>query len=135
MRLRRFAQSALGVPFIVLGTQTVTHPHPRLNAAHNLRLPVPRVLVPLTGVAMVAGGLGLIFNRLPRTAAVGLATSLIPTTLGQHRFWVLPTGQARQEKLVNFVKNIGLIGGLITVVTATPKHSENPACSEKQKKG
>lgn len=113
----RIAQTALAIPFIVLGVQTVTNPGPRLGAAKRLGLPAPRALVRLTGMAMIVGGGGLVLNRCPRAAAVGLAASLIPTTAGQHRFWEEPAGRHRQEKLVNFVKNMGLFGGLLKIAT------------------
>src|SRR5690625_7179515 len=80
---RRIAQIALGVPFMVLGYQTAADPGPRVEATAALGLPEPETLTRATGSAMVLGGAALALNLLPRAAAVGLAASLVPTTLAE----------------------------------------------------
>lgn len=111
--ISRLAQLALGAPFLVLGYHTATDPGPRLEAAQALGLPEPETAVRAGGAVMVLGGAALALNVLPRTAALGLAASLVPTTLGAHAFWKAGDGETRAAKQVQFVKNLGLLGGLI----------------------
>lgn len=117
--VRRLAQIALGVPFVVLGTKTVTDPEPRAYAAASLGLPEPLLATRATGAAMITGGIALGFNILPRTAALGLAASLVPTTLLGHQFWEETEPQAHEARQIHFVKNIGILGGLLTFVAAS----------------
>lgn len=122
--LVRIAQVALATPFVVLGYQTVADPGPRAEAAKTLGFSDPQGLVQATGAAMVLGGAGLALNLLPRAAATGLAASLVPTTLAGHSFWNTTDADLRAAKQVQFLKNLGLCGGLIAVAVRGPKSAQ-----------
>ncbi len=113
--VRRAGQIALGVPFIVLGYQAAADPGPRVGAAADLGLPEPELAVKVNGAAMTLGGAALALNLLPRPAAVGLAASLVPTTLAGHPFWKAADPGTRASQRIQFLKNVGLIGGLLAV--------------------
>ena len=51
---------------------------------------------------------------LPRLSALALAGSLVPTTLGAHRFWE-QQGPAATQQRTQFLKNAAILGGLILV--------------------
>ncbi len=70
------------------------------------------------GVKVVAGSM-LALGRFPRLAATALAASLVPTTLAGHRFWEETDEAAKQEQTVHFLKNLGLLGGLLLAAAAT----------------
>lgn len=110
---RRLGQIALGIPFMVLGYQAAADPGPRVGAAADLGLPEPETLVKFNGVAMSLGGVAMAANIFPRPAALGLAASLVPTTLAGHAFWTSETAEARAGQQIQFLKNVGLIGGLL----------------------
>jgi putative oxidoreductase len=55
---------------------------------------------------------------LPRAAATGLIASLVPTTLAGHRFWEIDDPKQKSMQLTQFLKNLGLIGGLLLVLAA-----------------
>lgn len=118
--VRRLGQAALGVPFIVLGAQAAADPGPRVGAAEALGLPEPEALVRANGTAMAVGGAALVLNILPRAAAAGLAASLVPTTLAGHAFWKHEDDDARAAQKIQFLKNLGLAGALLTLA-ATPR--------------
>ncbi|AXH96215.1 DoxX family protein [Ornithinimicrobium avium] len=115
--LRRAAQIALGIPFVYLGYQAAAEPGARVDAAASVGLPEPELMVRANGAAMVAGGAALVANVLPRTAAAGLVVSLVPTTLAGHRFWDHEDAAARAGQRIQFLKNLGLAGGLLAVAT------------------
>jgi uncharacterized membrane protein YphA (DoxX/SURF4 family) len=64
---------------------------------------------------MVLGGTALVVNVLPRIAALGLVASLVPTTLAGHPFWKHEEAGARTAQRIQLLKNVGLVGGLLTV--------------------
>jgi putative oxidoreductase len=46
---------------------------------------------------------------------------LIPTTVVGHAFWQEPEVTGRKNQQVQFLKNLGLIGGLLLVLTEKSK--------------
>lgn len=119
--IRRLAQVALGVPFVVMGYQAASAPEKRAGAAAALGLPEPETMVRINGAAMVLGGAALALNTLPRAAATGLVASLIPTTLAGHPFWKIEDEAARASQQVQFLKNLGLAGGLLAFAATSRK--------------
>ena len=47
-----------------------------------------------------------------RYAALVIALWLVPVTLVFHNFWGVPAAQ-QQEQMINFLKNLAIIGGLL----------------------
>lgn len=79
-------------------------------------LPVPadhEMVVRLNGAVHVGAGIALASGRAPRISAAVLAASLVPTTLGGHRFWEEQDPMARTQQRMNFFKNISMLGGLL----------------------
>jgi uncharacterized membrane protein YphA (DoxX/SURF4 family) len=114
---RRTGQALIGTMFVKLGADAARSPGPRVDKAAALGLSNPALAVRGNGAAMVAGGAALTLDKLPRLAALGLIASMIPTTLAGHAFWELD-GADRKAQEIQFYKNLGLVGGLVLVVTA-----------------
>jgi NAD(P)-dependent dehydrogenase (short-subunit alcohol dehydrogenase family)/uncharacterized membrane protein YphA (DoxX/SURF4 family) len=116
-RLERHAgQALLGATFMKLGFDAAVHPGPRVDKAAALGLPNAELAVRGNGAAMVAGGAALTLDKMPRLAAFGLIVSMIPTTLAGHAFWDFD-GAERKAHEIQFLKNAGLVGGLLVVLT------------------
>jgi len=79
----------------------------------------PKQLVQIDGAVKVAAGSMLALGRFPRIASVLLAGSLVPTTLAAHRFWESTDPQDKQLQQIQFLKNIGLLGGLLLAAVDT----------------
>jgi putative oxidoreductase len=123
MTARRLLVSAgrllLSGIFLKGGYDALTEPGGRPDQAAALDLPGdPEFLVRLNGAAMMAGGAALAVGVLPRVAAGGLIASLVPTTLAGHRFWKIDDPKQKRMQLTQFLKNLGLIGGLVLVLGA-----------------
>ncbi len=71
-------------------------------------------------VVEVGAGLALLFGVQTKTAAQILAAYLIPVTLIFHAFWSLD-GMDRQMQLINFLKNLAILGGLLALSSASAK--------------
>ena len=86
------------------------------TVAHMTEMGIPYAdtLALVAGVAEVMGALALIFGLLTRVGAVGLILFMIPATLIFHAFWNYH-GAERMPQMINFMKNLGLIGGLATL--------------------
>jgi len=123
--LRRLGQMCIGTTFVQLGTANLRDPGGRTDLAApvlaGLRKVVPlpaddATLVRLNGALHVGAGSLLMSGRVPRLAAAALAASLVPTTMAGHRYWEEKDPERRTAQKVNFLKNIGLLGGLLAVV-------------------
>jgi len=74
-------------------------------------IPYPDTLAMVAGGAEVLGAVAIATGLLTRVAAAGLILFMIPTTLIFHPFWNF-AGQERLPQMVNFMKNLGITGGL-----------------------
>jgi uncharacterized membrane protein YphA (DoxX/SURF4 family) len=101
--------------FIVGGLAAVRQPGPRVEKAAKLGLPHPDLMVRASGAAMAVGGLSLLLGYRSRLAALGLLANLVPTTYAGHAFWE-EDGPARAQQQLQFLKNLGLAGGLLALL-------------------
>lgn len=78
-------------------------------------IPYADTLAIVAGVAEILGALSLVLGMLTRLGAAGLFVYMIPTTLIFHAFWN-SEGPERLTQMVNFMKNLALMGGLATLM-------------------
>ena len=78
-----------------------------------------RTLVQANGAAQLAGGLLLASGTAPRTGALVLAGSMVPTTFAGHPFWQEDDPGQRARQRTQFLKNLGLFGGLLLAAVDT----------------
>lgn len=84
------------------------------------RIPTdPGTLVRFNGAAQVAAGLLLATGHVTRPAAAVLAGTLVPTTLAGHPFWTVKDPAERAQHQIHFLKNLGLLGGLLLAAVDT----------------
>lgn len=120
MTLARFvARAAMAAPFVVMGWSGATDPGGRVTLAADLGIPNAEAAVRFNGAAMVVGGVALAAGVLPRAAATGLAVSMVPTTLAAHAFWTNEDPKWRSINRIQFLKNLGMVGGLLAVALAS----------------
>jgi uncharacterized membrane protein YphA (DoxX/SURF4 family) len=136
--VRRLARLLLAAIFVFSGVDTLRHPEKRVasatpwlestfkKVAGSLPEQVPTdpdTLVKLDAGVKLAAGLGLALGRFPRLSALILAVNLIPTTLAGHPFWEIDDPAARVAQRTHFMKNLGLLGGLVIAGMDTKKKS------------
>lgn len=80
-------------------------------------------------VLQIIGGVSLMLGVQVRLGAFLLIAFLTPTTLLFHHFWLLPDGPERQQQLVELMKNVSILGGLL-VVLAYGKGQRRVHCNE-----
>lgn len=130
--IRGLARPLIAAIFIAGGIDTLRNLEPKVaqvepflrrtvgSAADSLPEQVPTdpaTLVKIDAAVKVGAGVALAFGKFPRLAALALALGLVPTTLAAHAFWEHENSQAKKEQQANFLKNLGLLGGLLLVVT------------------
>lgn len=134
MLLRRLARPLLATVFVVEGVDTLRHPESRVKAATELvqrgqrqlpeeyaaKLPNdPGTVVRINAGAQVAGGVLLALGKAPRLAALVLAATVIPATVTEQDFWNEPDPAQKAVKRNAFLKDLGLLGGLMIAAADT----------------
>jgi uncharacterized membrane protein YphA (DoxX/SURF4 family) len=134
MLVRRIARPLLASTFVFGGIDTLRNPQSRVAGARpvvekvtaqadkQLPVQVPRDVEQWVKIdAAVKVGAGTLFSlgKLPRLSALTLAASIVPTTLAGHRFWEHTDPTERFGQLSNFLKNAGLLGGLLLAAVDT----------------
>jgi putative oxidoreductase len=83
--------------------------------------PAPAAAVAGSGLLLLLGGLSLLLGFHPTIGVILLAIFLIPTSFLIHNFWAVQDPQAKMNDMVNFEKNIALLGFLLmTLLIARP---------------
>jgi putative oxidoreductase len=99
--------------------------------AHMPGLPMPGVAIAIAAFLELACGLSILAGFQTRLAAWVLFLYLIPVTFLFHNFWAVQ-GAAQQEQMVNFLKNISIMGGLlILAVNGAGAYSADAAVAKK----
>jgi putative oxidoreductase len=136
--VRALARPLLSVIFVAQGANAIRNPEPLVPKAQPVtdrlvpmvkRVAPPQVsdrlpdttanLVRLNGAVHVLGGLALATGKGRRLGASLLAVSLVPTTLAGHPFWLEKDKTVRNQQRINFMKNLGLMGGLLLAAVDT----------------
>jgi putative oxidoreductase len=83
--------------------------------ARSLGAPAPDLLVPLSGIAILTGGLMIIFGVWADVGAILIVGFLIGITPIMHAFWKIDDEQMKAIQSAMFFKNTALLGAAIIV--------------------
>ena len=130
MLLRRIARPLLAGIFISGGIAQLRDAEAHAKAASPVldkvaelaptaQSPSNVTLVRADAGVKIGAGLLLALGKAPRLSAAALATSLVPTTLTEHRFWEMRDPEQRKAHQIHFVKNLSLLGGLLLATADT----------------
>jgi putative oxidoreductase len=101
--------------FIFILSATTHFSSATIGYAANQGVPMANLLVPLSGVLALAGGLSVLIGYKARVGALLLIMFLVPVTLMMHRFWGLSDPQAVMMQRINFMKNLSILGGAMMI--------------------
>jgi putative oxidoreductase len=86
-----------------------------IASAASHHVPLAHVLVPLSGVMALVGGLSVLLGFYTRVGAWLLVSFLVPVTVMMHNFWAVPDLAASQIEKAMFMKNLTMIGGALLI--------------------
>lgn len=81
-------------------------------------VPAARLLVPLTGLQILAGGLSVALGAWADLGTLLLAAFLLPTAVLMHPFWKEQDEQAKGVEMAQFFKNVALAGASLALFVA-----------------
>jgi putative oxidoreductase len=77
----------------------------------------------------VVAGFSLAFGIYPRLAAVAVLAFLVPATFTAHAFWQVADTAAYTPRLLNFLKNTAMVGGLLFMAATKSQPTMLPRTS------
>jgi putative oxidoreductase len=78
-------------------------------------VPLASILVPLSGILALAGGLSILLGYGAKIGAWLIAIFLVPVTLMLHKFWGISDPMMAQVQMVMFMKNVSMLGGALFI--------------------
>ena len=82
-------------------------------ASHGV--PMASILVPISGLIALAGGLSILLGYKARWGAWLIVLFLVPVTLSMHNFWAVTDPTAAQMQQIMFMKNLSMLGGALLI--------------------
>jgi uncharacterized membrane protein YphA (DoxX/SURF4 family) len=133
MLIRRIARPMLSAAFISRGIDALRSPKPAADAARPTleglsKLPDPvgtnvpsnaETVARVNAAVQIGGGLLLATGKLPRVASAALALTVVPGSLGAHKFWSESDPHRKADERRAFLTDVSLIGGLIIAAVDT----------------
>lgn len=100
---------------IFLNTLTFHFSEAAAGYAASYGVPMPSVLVPLSGIIAAAGALSIILGFKAKWGAWLIVVFLIPVTFMMHAFWKETDQVMMQMQMANFMKNISMLGAAFLI--------------------
>ena len=97
--------------FVVAGFGHFTHQEIAYAAAQGI--PFAGVLVPLSGIMAIVGGLSILLGFHGKLGAWLLVLFLVPVTFTMHNFWAVKDPMMQQIQMAMFLKNISMLGSAL----------------------
>lgn len=112
----------LGLYFLIPGLMKFVAwgMHVEMMQHHGVPFEAPMLFTAAT--VEVLGGLLLILNRYVRFTALGFVVLIMIININMHGFWKFSGIEAGHETQ-NFIKNLGILAGLLVLAAASPKRA------------
>jgi len=102
--------------FLYSGIHHFTQRKPMAQYVGAKNVPFPDVAVLATGAALTLGGASILLGIKPKLGAAAVAAFLAGVSPIMHDFWRAEDPQKRQAEMVNFTKNMALLGGSLALM-------------------
>jgi putative oxidoreductase len=80
--------------------------------------PAPELMVPLSGVVIIVGGLSVALGAYADLGALLLAGFCFSVAFFMHAFWREQDPQMQQNQMAHFMKNMAMVGGALVIFYA-----------------
>jgi putative oxidoreductase len=109
----------LAAIFLLSGITKLVNYEQTLGHMAGAGIPSPEALLVVAALAEILGGISILTGFLTRLGSIGLILFMIPTTIIFHGFWRFAEPE-RTMQVVNVMKNLGIMGGLVLLVAYGP---------------
>lgn len=103
----------VGLYYLMMAVNHFTKLDMMSGYAGSKGIPLPRLAVIVSGLLLLVGSLTIITGFRPVIGVIALALFFIPVTFWMHNFWTVDDEQAKMVEMVNFMKNLALLGSTL----------------------
>ena len=97
--------------FIVSGINHFKQTKQMAQYAASKGVPEPDLAVRATGAVLIAGGTSILLGAKPKLGAAAIIGFLAGVSPIMHDFWKQESPEQRMNDMINFTKNLALVGG------------------------
>jgi putative oxidoreductase len=97
--------------FIVAGFGHFTHLE--ITYAASQGVPLASLVVPVSGIMAIVGGLSVLLGFHGKLGAWLLVLFLVPVTFAMHNFWAVKDPMMQQIQMAMFLKNFSMLGAAL----------------------
>ena len=108
-------RSLLGLYFLLPGLAKVFFFQENLNVVIEREVPLPVFSLALVGASQIFFGSMLMFGKFVHSGSLVLAVVTILINLYIHDFWNMSDNPDQAHETQNFVKNLGILAGLLVL--------------------
>jgi uncharacterized membrane protein YphA (DoxX/SURF4 family) len=101
--------------FIMSGINHFRHTRELAQYAATKNVPKPNLAVELTGATLIAGGASVLLGVKPKLGTAAIVGFLAGVTPVMHDFLKHEDPEHRMNDMINFTKNLALIGGAMSL--------------------
>ncbi len=96
-------------------------------------VPAPELMVKLTGAALTVGGASILLGIKPKLGTAAVIGFLAGVSPVMHDFWRAEDPNQRMNDMINFSKNMALLGGALALMgVEEPWPTSVPVAQEKK---
>lgn len=88
--------------------------------AQSKGVPAPKLAVLGSGVLLLIGGLSVLFWQYLFWGMIALVVFFVPVTFMMHNFWAVEDQQMKMMEMINFMKNMALLGFALIILAQLP---------------
>ena len=110
-------RTLLGLYFLVPGLSEIVGYSATLDLMASKQVPLSEILLPMTILVQIGGGVLLIVGRQLRLSALVLAGLTLIINIYIHNFWSLSGDPSQAHETQNFIKNLAIMAGLLVLAT------------------
>lgn len=110
----------LALYFLLPGVAKLIVPSSQLSLMEHHGIPYAPTLLMIAGIAQGFGALALLANRHVRLVSLGFVLYILVINGLLHDFWHF-TGAEAAHEAQNFIKNLGILAGLLVLAGISPK--------------
>lgn len=79
-------------------------------------VPMPALAVLGSGVLLFIGGVSILLGVFTKIGIAAVVLFLVVVTPAMHNFWAIPDPQLQMFDMINFMKNMALLGALLMLL-------------------
>jgi uncharacterized membrane protein YphA (DoxX/SURF4 family) len=95
-------------------------------------VPMAEAVVAATGVALIAGGASILLGIKPKLGTAAIAGFLAGVSPVMHNFWSVQDPNQRMNEMINFSKNMALLGSAVALMGVNEPWPASVPISQKE---